>query len=135
MIRRMWAVVCIPAVALLMAAANGAWLKKVPDADRARVNPLAGHVDAIAAGGNLYQNSCAQCHGENGNGRGGRPAVRSPRIVAASDGELFWLLKNGAPYRGMPGWARLPEGQRWQIIAYLRSIQPQEPAPDAEVKK
>lgn len=135
MTKRMWGLWSVPAAVLLMAAANGAWLKKVPDAERAVVNPLAGKADAIAAGGNLYQNNCAQCHGANGNGMGSRPAVRSPRVTAATDGELFWLLKNGAPYRGMPSWSRLPEGQRWQIIAYLRSIQPQEPAENAGAKQ
>ena len=125
----------LPAAVLLMAVANGAWLKKVPDADRARVNPLAGQPEAIAAGGHLYQNNCAQCHGADGNGRASRPAVRSPRVTAATDGELFWLLKNGQPFRGMPARVTLPEPQRWQIVAYLRSIQPQQPAePGAPAK-
>jgi mono/diheme cytochrome c family protein len=127
MTKRMWALVCIPLTAavifLLMAAANGAWLKKVPAADHAMVNPVATHPDAVAAGSNLYKNSCAQCHGADGNGRGGRPPLRSARIAGATDGDLFWILKNGEPFRGMPSWARLPEGQRWQIVAYLRSLQ------------
>jgi hypothetical protein len=49
--------------------------------------------------------------------------LRSARIAGATDGDLFWILKNGEPFRGMPSWARLPEGQRWQIVAYLRSLQ------------
>jgi mono/diheme cytochrome c family protein len=123
MTKRMWAFACVPAMALLMAAANGAWLKKVPAADHAMVNPVATHPDAVAAGSNLYKNNCAQCHGADGNGRGSRPALRSARIAGATDGDLFWILKNGEPFRGMPSWARLPEGQRWQIVAYLRSLQ------------
>lgn len=129
MTKRVWALVCGPitvaAMVLLMAAANGAWLKKVPASDRARVNPVAGQPEAIAAGSHLFQNNCAQCHGADGNGRGRRPPVHSARIAAATDGDLFWLLKNGQPFRGMPSWAKVPEGQRWQIIAYLRSIQSQ----------
>lgn len=125
--KRMWALVCVPmtvsAMVLLMAAANGAWLNKVSAPDHAMVNPLAARPDAIAAGSNLYQDNCAQCHGADGNGRGSRPAIRSARIAGASDGDLYWILKNGQPFRGMPSWARLPEGQRWQIVAYLRSIQ------------
>lgn len=114
----------VPGVALLlMAAANGAWLKDVPAIDRAQVNPVTGQADAVAAGGRLYQDNCSKCHGADGMGHASRPAVRSARVAAASDGELFWLLKNGEPFRGMPAWARLPEGERWQIIAYLRSIQ------------
>src|SRR5882757_8040030 len=127
MMKRVWALVCAPmtvaAIVLLMAAANGAWLKKVPASDRAMVNPVAAQPEAIAAGLNLYQNNCAQCHGADGNGRGSRPAIRSARIAGATDGDLFWLLKNGEPFRSMPSWSRLPEGQRWQIVAYLRSIQ------------
>jgi mono/diheme cytochrome c family protein len=129
MTKRLWLLVFLPAVALLMAAANGAWLKKVSAPDHAMVNPLAAQPDAIAGGSNLYQNSCAQCHGADGNGRGSRPPVHSARIAAASDGDLYWILKNGQPFRGMPPWANLPEGQRWQIVAYLRSIQSW-PSPD-----
>ena len=133
MTKRLWVLAYVPltisAIVLLMAAANGAWLKKVPTSDRAMVNPLAAQPEAIAAGSNLYQNNCAQCHGADGSGRGSRPAIRSARIAGATDGDLFWLLKNGQPFRGMPSWAKLPEGQRWQIVAYLRSIQPP-PSPD-----
>jgi mono/diheme cytochrome c family protein len=71
----------------------------------------------------LYQDNCAKCHGADGNGRGSRPPVHSARIAAATDGDLFWLLTHGQPFRGMPAWARLPEEQRWQIVAYLRTIQ------------
>jgi mono/diheme cytochrome c family protein len=113
----------MPAVGLLMAAGNGAWLSKVPAADHAMVDPVASHANAIAAGSALYQDNCAKCHGAEGNGRGSRPPVHSARIAATTDGDLFWLLKNGQPSRGMPSWARLPEDQRWQIIAWLRSIQ------------
>ncbi len=74
---------------------------------------------------NSFKNNCVQCHGADGNGRGSKPAVHSARIAGATDGDLYWLLKNGQPFRGMPSWTKLPEGQRWQIVAYLRSIQPQ----------
>jgi mono/diheme cytochrome c family protein len=118
--RMLW----IPLVALpLMAAANGAWLQKVPAAERATINPVAGSPEHIAAGEKLYQENCARCHGADGNGRTTRPPVRSPRVAAATDGELAWMLKNGQPFRGMPAWATLPEAERWQIISYLRSIQ------------
>jgi mono/diheme cytochrome c family protein len=115
-----------------MAASNGEWLTKVPAPDHAIANPIAGHPDAITAGSALYQDNCAKCHGADGNGRGSRPPVHSARLVAATDGDLFWLLSHGQPSRGMPAWARLPENQRWQIIAYLRSIQAQSAAPTAQ---
>jgi mono/diheme cytochrome c family protein len=110
--------------ALLLAAADGKWLKRVPDEDRKRVSPLHGQADAASAGKVLFDTNCAKCHGTEANGLHSRPSLRSERIRQASDGELAWMLKNGDPYGGMPPWASLPEAQRWQIIAYLRSLPP-----------
>jgi mono/diheme cytochrome c family protein len=107
---------------LCFAAANGGWLKKVPEADRERVNPYAGKPEAIAAGGNLYHENCAKCHGEDAEGRGKRPALKSDRVRGATDGEIAWLIKNGEAFKGMPNWGGLPEQERWQIVAYLRSL-------------
>jgi mono/diheme cytochrome c family protein len=108
--------------AACFAKANGAWLKKVPEADHARVNPYAGQADAAAAGRNLFVANCAHCHGENAQGKGSRPSLRSERIHNATDGDLAWLLKNGDVFKGMPRWAGLPEQERWQIVAYIRSL-------------
>jgi mono/diheme cytochrome c family protein len=102
--------------------ADGAWLKKVPVADHARVNPYAGDPNAIAAGANIFSNNCAKCHGKNAEGKSSRPSLKNDRIAQATDGDLAWLLKNGEPYKGMPIWAGLPEQQRWQLIAFLRNL-------------
>ena len=104
-------------------AAGGSWLMHVPEADRARVNPYAERADAVAAGGKLYQQHCASCHGEDAAGLGKRPSLRSARVQGAKDGELFWLLQNGNLAKGMPTWAALPEPMRWQIVTYLKSLQ------------
>jgi mono/diheme cytochrome c family protein len=129
--RRVWPVLSlIPALCLahsLFAVSNGAWLRRVPDEDRARRNPFAGQAAAAAAGKQLFAANCAKCHGADANGRTVlpvRPSLRSERVRHATDGELFWMLKNGNPYQGMPQWSSLPESQRWQIIAYLRTLPP-----------
>jgi len=108
--------------AVSLAKANGKWLEKVPNADKTRVNPYAGQTDAIAAGRTLFVANCSQCHGQNAEGKGSRPSLRSERIKAATDGDLAWLLKNGDVDKGMPRWSGLPEQQRWQIISYIRSL-------------
>jgi mono/diheme cytochrome c family protein len=108
--------------AMCLAAADGSWLKKVPAADRGRVNPYIGNPDAVAAGANLFSENCAKCHGENAEGKGKRPSLKSERIRNATDGEIAWLLKNGNQFKGMPIWGGLPEQERWQIIAYIRSL-------------
>ena len=114
--------------AIVCLAADGSWLKHVPEADRQRTNPLAGQADAIAAGGRMFEDHCAKCHGADALGRGKRPSLRSERVQHATDGEIFWLLKNGNLGKGMPTWAALPEPMRWQIIAYLKSLGPDAPA-------
>jgi len=110
---------------------DGKWLHRVPDEDRVRANPLAHQAntraEAAAAGKALFAENCAKCHGADANGRTHpppRPSLRSPRIRHATDGELAWMLQHGDPYQGMPQWSSLPEVQRWQIIAYLRTLPP-----------
>ncbi len=131
--RKIWMRVGVVTAAALMsiAAANGSWLQHVPDADRARVNPVAGQPDAIAAGGRVFEDHCAKCHGPDAQGHGKRPSLRSERVQHATDGEIFWLLKNGNLPKGMPTWASLPEPMRWQVIAYVKSLGPATGGPAA----
>jgi mono/diheme cytochrome c family protein len=109
----------------------GKWLTKVPQADRERVNPYAGKPEAVAAGANLYRDNCAKCHGENGEGRPGRPSLRGEDVRNATDGDLAWILKNGQMFQGMPSWGGLPEQERWQLVAYLRSLNMPDPGQQA----
>jgi len=101
---------------------DASWLRKVPDADRARVNPFASSPEAIAAGKILFRQNFAHCHGADAEGKHDRPSLRSERVTQASDGDLAWLLRNGSLAKGMPTWSTIPEQERWQIIAFLRSL-------------
>ena len=112
------------AALLCLAEADGSWLQRVPDADRKRTNPYAGQADAVAAGGRIFEDHCAKCHGDDAMGRRKKPSLRSQRVQGASDGEIFWLLTNGNLKKGMPTWASLPEPTRWQIITYVKSLGP-----------
>ena len=121
--RSLWSAgIAVCAVFLCIAAADGAWLQNVPDADRRRVNPFAGQKDAVAAGNRIFLDHCAKCHGDDGTGRKKKPSLRTDRVQKATDGEIFWLLKNGNLGKGMPTWVKLPEDTRWQVIAYLKSL-------------
>jgi mono/diheme cytochrome c family protein len=118
--------------ALLMGAADGAWLHRVSASDHVKTNPLVatpqGQQNAASAGAQIYKNECAKCHGESGGGIHSRPPVVSDRVANATDGDLFWLMNNGVPWKGMPAWAVLPPAQRWQLVAYLRALNPSDPA-------
>jgi mono/diheme cytochrome c family protein len=109
---------------LAVAAAGSSHWQNVPSRDHARSNPLAGNPEAIAAGALLYRDHCLQCHKANAQGDGHkRPALRSERIRTVTDGDIEWFLRQGDLGHGMPSWSSLPEAQRWQIVAWLRSIQ------------
>jgi len=86
------------------------------------MNPYAGKPEAIAAGQIVFEENCAKCHGEDARGRHGRPSLRSEVVRNATDGELAWILRNGYAWKGMPSWSSLPEPERWQVIAYVRSL-------------
>ncbi len=109
---------------VLCASAGGSWPASVPESYRHKVNPYAGQPDAIAAGGRLFADHCAQCHQPDALGKGKRPSLRSSYVQNATDGEIFWVLRNGILAHGMPSWSMVPEPSRWQIIAYLKSLGP-----------
>jgi mono/diheme cytochrome c family protein len=108
--------------AAVYAEADGSWLKSVPDADRAKANPFAGQTDAAPAGKQIFQERCAKCHGDDGEGRKKKPSLRSARVQDAKDGEIAWLLKNGNRPKGMPAFNALPEQTRWQVVSYVKSL-------------
>ena len=115
-------VIILSAVTLALAeAGDGLWISKVPEGQRARVNPVVADTQAPQVGAKLFQQHCASCHGEDGQGKGKRPSMHTERIKSATAGELEWLLTNGSLRNGMPSWSRLPEEQRWQIVSYLKS--------------
>lgn len=110
---------------LLVCAASSSRWDHVPAKDHARLNPYVGTAGAAAAGALLYQDHCQQCHMANGIGDGHkRPSLRNnQRLRAATDGDIEWFLRQGDLGHGMPSWSSLPEAQRWQLVAYLRSMQ------------
>lgn len=109
---------------------------KAPDAILTKTNPLSSSAGAIKAGKELFLKTaqpvaCVMCHGEQGDGKGlmGAALVPPPRNFTCgammrdiSDGQLFWIIKNGSPGTGMMSFASLPDEQVWQLIHYIRSL-------------
>ena len=100
-------------------------LGKAPEKARERVNPLEKDGEAVAAGRLLFEDHCAECHGDKGEGGNGRkrgPSLRAAEVQNAKPGAIFWVLTNGVVRKGMPVWSRLPEPQRWQLVRYIKSL-------------
>ena len=122
-VRSLWlALVAVMLVVGLAFASESGWEKKVPEADKARGNPAANDPDAVAAGGKLYTEKCAKCHGETAEGKGHHPSLRTQAVQEATPGELEWLLQHGNRWHGMPAFGSMSDTQRWQIVSYIKSL-------------
>jgi mono/diheme cytochrome c family protein len=99
-------------------------LAKAPRKAIERRNPMANDPDAVAAGANLFDQHCAECHGDMAEGGKKGPSLRADPVQQATPGTIFWILTNGVVRRGMPVWSKLPEPERWQLVSYVKSLAP-----------
>jgi len=103
----------------------------VPDSAKTMKNPLmadGGSIDVFAGQG-LYKQKCEVCHGYDGSGKteagGGlypQPLdLRGPEVKRASDGELFYFIRNGIRNTAMPGW-QMPDQDTWRLVTFIRNL-------------
>jgi mono/diheme cytochrome c family protein len=97
-------------------------IAKAPENARSKRNPFENDADAVTAGRKLFEQHCAECHGNMAVGGKKGPSLREEEVQRASPGALFWVLTNGVVRRGMPVWSKVPEPQRWQIVSFLKSL-------------
>jgi mono/diheme cytochrome c family protein len=97
-------------------------IAKAPQKAQAKRNPLEKDPDAVAAGRNLFEQHCTECHGDRAEGGTKAPSLRAQEVQNAEPGAIFWVLTNGVVRRGMPVWSKLPEPQRWQLVSYIKSL-------------
>jgi mono/diheme cytochrome c family protein len=97
-------------------------LAKAPEKARAKHNPMETDPEAVAAGRNLFEQHCAECHGNDAQGGKKGPSLRVAEVQNAEPGAIFWVLTNGVVRKGMPVWSKLPEPQRWQLVSYIKSL-------------
>jgi cytochrome c oxidase cbb3-type subunit 3 len=90
-------------------------------------NPYNGSSYAIAEGQRLYNwYNCSGCHSQGGGGIG-PPLIKKNWIYGGEPANLFDTIVKGRP-NGMPSWGgRIPEYQIWQIVAYVRSLNGEQP--------
>lgn len=86
---------------------------------------------SLEQGETLYGTDCAMCHGSDGhtltdNGRWMYPRasdLTSPSVQQYSDPELFWIVKNGIRFSGMPGFGKVESDEHiWDLVRYIRTL-------------
>src|SRR3954447_20324513 len=90
-------------------------------------NPYHGNAYDISEGQRLYAwYNCTGCHA-NGGGGIGPPLIKDVWIYGVEPSNLFDTIVKGRP-NGMPTWGgRIPEYQIWQIVAFVQSMNKQQP--------
>jgi len=109
----------------------------------ALANPHPPSLASLENGRARFLTFCGPCHGPLGLGNGpvaGPPYGKGPLVGVLplagpvgkaltgtfSDGHIFWVISNGI--RRMPSYQRIPEGDRWDIVNYVRYLNGQEAA-------
>ena len=110
-------------------------LQKAPEKARKRTNPLQNDPEAVSAGAILFEQHCAECHGDAAQGGKKAPSLRAVEVQGATPGAIFWILTNGVVRKGMPVWSKLPEPQRWQLVRYIKSLGGPAPADESPASK
>ncbi len=101
---------------------------------RTHKSPLPSSPEIVERGKALYngKGACFNCHGKDGDGNGPlaahlNPSPRSFRHHGfwrhRTEGEIFWVIKNGSAGTGMVGFGeQLTDEEIWSIIQYERSF-------------
>ncbi|MDX1541465.1 MAG: c-type cytochrome [Geminicoccaceae bacterium] len=92
--------------------------------------PPLGDPALIHRGAGHFATGCAPCHGAPGEERS--PVVREmtpeppylpPKIPTWEPNELFWIVRHGVKYSGMPAWPALHrKDEVWAVTAFLLSL-------------
>ena len=94
-------------------------------------NPFRPTPENLKAGQGDFEEHCATCHGLDGSGENRFGADFYPPVAKLtdddaqswSDGELYFIIANGIPMTGMPGFSRNHDAKEiWGMILWMRHL-------------
>src|SRR5215208_3846915 len=113
------------AVLLALAAAVAGAAGATQNAPAPLRNPLAGDAAAVSSGRVLFNQTCQACHGPAGEGSDRGPALAVATFVHGNtDADLFRSVRAGIRGTQMPSFAALSDTAIWQLVAFVRALQP-----------
>ncbi len=109
---------------------------QAPNSFQGLTNPLDPTKKNLLAGETLFKidaqpTACKVCHGFDGDGLGiiFKRLQPKPRNFTCyytmediSDGQIFWIIKNGSPGTPMPSFGALSDEQVWQLVLFIRQF-------------
>lgn len=92
-------------------------------------NPLSPTELDVAEARDHFADHCAICHANNGSGKTQinsglyppAPDMREAQTQDLRDGEIFYIIKNGIRFTGMPGWGGEDE-ENWKLVLFIRHL-------------
>lgn len=108
-------------------------VQKVAELDMSTIKePWVSTPEIINHGKQIFAQNCAMCHGVEGKGDGAAGASLNPKPRNLVEGKwkkggtslgLFEVLQNGLAGGSMASWkASIKKGDRWALVAFVRSI-------------
>jgi mono/diheme cytochrome c family protein len=107
----------------------------IPKIDRDEENPWAGVAtpEVLKDAREHFADHCSQCHANDGSGKTEMgqylypraPDMRLPATQNLTDGELYYIIRNGVPLTGMPAWGEpntLQDDDSWQLVLFIRRL-------------
>ena len=107
----------------------------IPKIDREEENPWATVVtpEILKDAREHFADHCSQCHANDGRGKTEMgqylypraPDMRLPATQNLTDGELYYIIRNGVPLTGMPAWGEpntIQDDDSWQLVLFIRHL-------------
>jgi len=105
-----------------------------PVAARSLRNPVPADAEMLRHGMEHWADHCAVCHANDGSGKTiigtnlypKAPDMRNKETQALTDGELYYIIRNGVRMTGMPAWGKPEDGahdhETWMLVLFIRHL-------------
>ncbi|TMA81870.1 MAG: cytochrome C, partial [Deltaproteobacteria bacterium] len=121
-------------------------LLSIPASARERANRITTTTDVLRDAREHFGDHCAICHAPDGGGQTAigenlfpkPPDMRKEETQSLTDGEIFFIIRNGVRYTGMPAWGSGdPErdDDSWKLVDLIRQLPNLGEAEIAEIRR
>lgn len=105
----------------------------IPLRERESLNPVVPTAEILTRARRHFADHCASCHGNDGSAARTigqwmyprAPDMRAAETQSLTDGELYWIIRNGIRLTGMPAWGNPdtePDLESWGLVHWLRRL-------------